>query len=172
MSKNPQADDSPHGNADGLTHVDSRGQANMVDVGAKPQTARRAVAEAIIRLDKETCSLLFAGRLPKGEALAVARIAGIQAAKETSRLIPLCHSLSLSHAGVQFEPCGDDAVRILAEASTVSGTGVEMEAMTAASIAALTVYDMVKAVEKGMRIEGIRLLEKTGGKSGTYKAEA
>ncbi|MFN3240384.1 MAG: cyclic pyranopterin monophosphate synthase MoaC [Planctomycetota bacterium] len=154
--------------AGGLTHVDGRGQANMVDVGSKPATQRRAVAEARIRLDRETCELLFAGRLPKGEALAVARVAGIQAAKETSRLIPLCHSLALSHAGVTFEPSGADGVRIVAEAATVAGTGVEMEAMAAASVAALTVYDMTKARCRAAVIETVRLLHKSGGKSGTF----
>lgn len=140
----------------------------MVDVGRKPATQRRAVAEARIRLDKETCELLFTGRLPKGEALAVARVAGIQAAKETSRLIPLCHSLALSHAGVTFEPDGDDAVRIVAEAATVAGTGVEMEAMAAASVAALTVYDMTKARCRAAVIENVQLMHKSGGKSGTF----
>lgn len=140
----------------------------MVDVGDKPTTARRARAQAIIRLDRETCGLLFAGDLPKGEALAVARVAGIQAAKDTSRLIPLCHPLALSHAAVSFAPHGDDAVLIVAEAATVSGTGVEMEAMTAASVAALTVYDMVKARCRGAVIERVELLHKSGGKSGTY----
>ena len=155
--------------ANGLTHVDGRGQANMVDVGEKALTARRAVAEAIIRLDETTCRLLFAGELPKGEALAVARIAGIQAAKETSRLIPLCHSLALSHVGIQFTPMDGDTVQVTAEASTVSGTGVEMEAMTAASIAALTIYDMVKARCRAAVVERVQLLHKSGGKSGTYE---
>lgn len=171
MSTNPKHEPQPAEPANGLTHVDARGQANMVDVGEKAATARRAVAEAIIRLDDETCTLLFAGDLPKGEALAVARIAGIQAAKETSRLIPLCHSLALSHAGVSFAPHGSDAVRITAEAATVSGTGVEMEAMTAASVAALTVYDMVKARCRGAVIEQVRLLHKSGGKSGIYERQ-
>jgi len=141
----------------------------MVDVGSKPATARRAVAEAVIRLDPETCERLFTGQLPKGEALAVARIAGIQAAKETSRMIPLCHPLALSHCGVSFEPHGDDAVRIEAEAATVAGTGVEMEAMAAASVAALTVYDMTKARCRAAVIENVRLLHKSGGKSGTFE---
>ena len=143
----------------------------MVDVGDKLLTARRAVAEAVIRLDSKTCRLLFTGELPKGEALAVARIAGIQAAKDTSRLIPLCHSLALSHAAVEFALIDGDAVRITAEASTVSGTGVEMEAMTAASIAALTIYDMVKARCRAAVIERVQLLHKSGGKSGTYERQ-
>ncbi|MCK5941095.1 MAG: cyclic pyranopterin monophosphate synthase MoaC [Planctomycetes bacterium] len=144
----------------------------MVRVGQKATTARRAVAEAIVRLDRETCELLFAGRLPKGEALAVARVAGIQAAKATATLIPLCHQLALSHAGVTFEPHGDDAVRIVAEAATVAGTGVEMEAMTAASVAALTVYDMTKARCRAAVIDNVRLLHKSGGKSGTFDRES
>lgn len=171
MSTQKQKGSSPDEGANGLTHVDGRGQANMVDVGDKLLTARRAVAEAVIRLDPNTCRLLFAGELPKGEALAVARIAGIQAAKDTSRLIPLCHSLALSHAGVEFELIDGDAVRITAEASTVSGTGVEMEAMTAASIAALTIYDMVKARCRAAVIERVQLLHKSGGKSGTYERQ-
>jgi cyclic pyranopterin monophosphate synthase len=168
VTMNANQDQTPPDSADGLTHVDARGQANMVDVGAKPATARRAIAQATIRLDQETCGLLFAGDLPKGEALAVARVAGIQAAKETSRLIPLCHSLALSHAAVAFAPAGNDGVVITAEAATVSGTGVEMEAMAAASVAALTVYDMVKARCRGAVIERVELLHKSGGKSGTY----
>jgi len=169
VSTKPNPGPDPDAADHGLTHVDARGQANMVDVGTKAQTARRAVAEAIIRLDDDTCALLFSGGLKKGEALAVARIAGIQAAKETSRLIPLCHTLALSHAGVTFDAHGTDSVRITAEASTVSGTGVEMEAMTAASVAALTVYDMVKARCRAAVIEQVQLLHKSGGKSGTYE---
>jgi cyclic pyranopterin monophosphate synthase len=151
-----------------LTHIDHLGQAKMVDVGAKSLSERRAIAESIIRLNGETCRQLFSGELPKGEALAVARIAGIQAAKETSRLIPLCHTLSLSHASVAFSRLGEDALRITATASTVSGTGVEMEAMTAASIAALTIYDMVKARCRDACIERVQLLHKSGGKSGVF----
>lgn len=172
MSNEKQQDGGDPAGSDGLTHVNERGQANMVDVGQKARTARRAVAEAVIRLDEETTRLLFAGELPKGEALAVARIAGIQAAKETSRLIPLCHPLALSHAGVEFAPLEGGAVRITAEASTVSGTGVEMEAMTAASVAALTVYDMVKARCRAATIEAVQLVHKSGGKSGTYERGA
>lgn len=171
MSTQKQQDSFPDEGANGLTHVDGRGQANMVDVGDKLLTARRAVAEAVIRLDSKTCRLLFAGELPKGEALAVARIAGIQAAKDTSRLIPLCHSLALSHVAVEFALIEGDAVRITTEASTVSGTGVEMEAMTAASIAALTIYDMVKARCRAAVIERVQLLHKSGGKSGTYERQ-
>lgn len=144
----------------------------MVDVGAKDLTARRAVAEARIQLDEPTCALLFQGALPKGEALAVARVAGIQAAKETARLIPLCHGLSLSHCAVTFEQLSGGAVRVEAEASTVAGTGVEMEAMTAASVAALTLYDMTKARCRAAVIDGLRLLHKSGGKTGTYDRAA
>jgi len=152
----------------GLTHVDERGRASMVDVGEKPLTARRAVAEAVIQLDPETCDLLFAGALPKGEALAVARVAGVQAAKETARLIPLCHTLALSHVEVRFARDGGERVRVEVEASTVAGTGVEMEAMTGAGVAALTIYDMTKARCRGAVIERLQLLHKSGGKSGAY----
>ena len=124
----------------------------------------------VVRLDPETCALLWSGALPKGEALATARIAGIQAAKETARLIPLCHTLPLGHVGVEFARQGSDAVLITAEAVTVGATGVEMEAMVAASIAALTVYDMVKARCRGAQVESVRLLHKSGGKSGTWNA--
>lgn len=155
---------------DGLTHLDARGRANMVDVGGKPANARRAIAEALVRLDADTRALLFAGRLPKGEALAVARVAGIQAAKDTARVIPLCHLLPLSHVAVDFAPHGADAVRITCEAATVAGTGVEMEAMTGAAVAALTVYDMVKARCRGAVVEALRLVHKSGGKSGVYDA--
>jgi cyclic pyranopterin phosphate synthase len=147
---------------DGLTHVDGRGQANMVDVSAKPATARRAVAEAIVRLDAPTRELLLAGRLPKGEALAVARVAGIQAAKDTPRLIPLCHALPLSRVAIDFAPVGDDAVQVTCEAATVAATGVEMEA--------LTIYDMVKARCRGAVVASVRLLHKSGGKSGVFDA--
>lgn len=154
----------------GLTHVDERGEARMVDVSRKPPTERRAVAAARLRLDPETRALLFANQLPKGEALAVARVAAIQAAKDTARLIPLCHPLPLSHVAVVFAPSGADAVEIRAEAATVAGTGVEMEAMTAAATAALCLYDMVKSVCRGARIEHVRLLHKSGGRSGTWNA--
>ncbi len=142
----------------------------MVDVSGKLPTARRAVAHAEVRLDAPTRDLLFAGQLPKGEALAVARVAGIQAAKDTARLIPLCHPLPLSHVAIEFAPLAADGVRIVAEAATVAGTGVEMEALTAATVAALTVYDMVKARCRGATIERVRLVHKSGGKSGTWDA--
>ena len=168
VNTNEHQGGAPDEDADGLTHVNGRGEAKMVDVGKKALSERRAVAEAVIRLDEDTRRLLFSGQLAKGEALAVAKVAGIQAAKETSRLIPLCHSLALSHASVEFTPHDIDAVRITAEAKTVAGTGVEMEAMTAASIAALTIYDMVKARCRTAAIETVRLLHKSGGKSGTF----
>ncbi|MCC7395451.1 MAG: cyclic pyranopterin monophosphate synthase MoaC [Planctomycetes bacterium] len=142
----------------------------MVDVGGKAATRREAVAEATVRLDAATRELLLSGRLPKGEALAVARIAGIQAGKDTARLIPLCHPLPLSQLRIEFEPAGDDAVRVEALAVTVGPTGVEMEALVAASIAALTIYDMVKARCRGATVERVRLLHKSGGKSGVWSA--
>jgi len=155
-----------------LSHLDSQGRANMVDVSGKAPTARRAVAEAVLRLDAAVRAQVMAGQLPKGEALAVARIAGIQAAKETSRLIPLCHPLALSRVAVDFAPVGDDAVSITAEVRTTGPTGVEMEALVAASIAALTLYDMCKAVCRGATVENVRLVHKSGGKSGTWERGA
>ena len=150
-----------------LTHVDAKGRARMVDVSEKMATARRAIAESFIRLSGETLSLLRKGKLPKGNALETARLAGILAAKRTPDLIPLCHPLLLTHVDVEAEPQAN-GVRFLSTVSCTGSTGVEMEALTAASVAALTLYDMVKAVEKGAVIERIRLLEKSGGKSGLY----
>jgi cyclic pyranopterin phosphate synthase len=152
-----------------LTHLDAEGKARMVDVSAKPLTERWARARAVVRMAPETAALVAAGDVPKGDVASVARIAAIQAAKRTSELIPLCHQLSLSHADCTVE-IGEDTVTLICEARTVSGTGVEMEALTAASVAALTVYDMVKGVEKGVVIESVMLLDKTGGKSGDYHA--
>lgn len=152
----------------GLTHLDDEGKARMVDVTDKPVTVRRAVAESFITLSPSTRSLLTGGRLPKGNAMETARLAGIMAAKRTPELIPLCHPLLLSHVDVEATARGK-GVRFLATVSTAGSTGVEMEALTAASVAALTLYDMVKAVEKGATIERIRLLEKSGGKSGPYR---
>ncbi len=140
----------------------------MVDVGDKPSTVRKAVAESFVRLSPGTLSLIGARKLPKGDALEAARLAGILAAKKTSDLIPLCHPLSLSHVDVQAER-RKTGIRFIAGVSCTGPTGVEMEALTAASVAALTLYDMVKAVEKGAVIEKVRLLEKSGGKSGTYR---
>jgi cyclic pyranopterin phosphate synthase len=151
-----------------LSHFDAEGRARMVDIGAKPATERRAVAEAFVRLSRSTLALLSRGGLPKGEALETARLAGIMAAKRTPDLIPLCHPLALSHVGVEAEVRAS-GVRLVATVACTGPTGVEMEALTAASVAALTLYDMVKAVEKGAVIETVRLLEKTGGKSGVYR---
>jgi cyclic pyranopterin phosphate synthase len=151
-----------------LTHLDAQGRARMVDVTEKPVTSRRAVAESFVRLSRKTMTLLRKGRLPKGNPLETARLAGILAAKRTPDLIPLCHPLLLSHVDVEGEPCSR-GVRFLATVSCAGPTGVEMEALTAASVAALTLYDMVKAVEKGASIERIQLLEKSGGKSGLYR---
>ncbi len=157
--------------SDELTHFDEAGQAHMVDVSAKPVTSREAVAEALVIMQPATLDLVKAGSAKKGDVLGVARLAGIMGAKKTSDLIPLCHPLPITRVAVELEP--DDTlpgVRIRATVKTSGQTGVEMEALTAASTAALTVYDMLKAAEKAMRIEGIRLLSKTGGKSGTYEA--
>jgi len=155
-----------------LSHVDDQGRASMVDVSDKEATERLATAEAIIVLSPEAYRLVISGTAKKGDVLATARIAGIMAAKKTSELIPLCHPLALSHVGVDFDPLPErNAFRIVTSAKTIGPTGVEMEALTAASVAALTVYDMVKAVDKGAVIESIRLLTKSGGKSGSYEAE-
>lgn len=155
-----------------LTHLDSQGRANMVDVSDKAQTVREAVAEALVRMRPETLQMIAQGDHPKGDVFAVARIAGIQAAKKTSDLIPLCHPLMLTSVKVELTPEGADAVRINARCKLTGQTGVEMEALTAASVAALTIYDMCKAVDRGMVIENVRLLEKVGGKSGAFKVES
>jgi len=141
-----------------LSHVDEAGEVRMVDVGGKPLSRRRAVARAVVRVAPETIAQL--GSLPKGDALVTAKLAGIQAAKRTSELIPLCHPLPLTHVGVEIE-LGEAEVEIVASAETTAQTGVEMEALVAASVAALTIYDMAKAVDKGMEIGEVRLLEKT-----------
>jgi cyclic pyranopterin phosphate synthase len=153
---------------DKLSHVDEEGRAAMVDVGAKQTSARRAVASARVLMSKETVEAVRAHRTPKGDPLEVARLAGIMAAKRTAELIPLCHPLALTHVEVRAE-LADDGVRLEAEAATTAQTGVEMEALTAAAVAALTVYDMCKAIDKGMTINDLRLEEKTGGKSGDWK---
>ena len=150
-----------------LPHLDAAGNAHMVDVGAKPDTRRWAVAEATVHLALETATALFGGGLPKGDALAVARIAGIQAAKKTSELIPLCHPLALTSVEVGIEQV-EEGARITARVGTTGPTGVEMEALTAASMAALSLYDMVKSVERGVEIGPVRLLEKSGGRSGEW----
>jgi cyclic pyranopterin phosphate synthase len=153
-----------------LTHLDETGAARMVDVSDKAVTDREAIAEATITLSAAAFEAVTSGRARKGDVLAAARIAGIMAAKKTSELIPLCHPLAITKAGVEFET-GDSAVRVIATVKTSGQTGVEMEALTAASIAALTIYDMVKAVDKGAVIDGVRLLSKSGGKSGDFVAE-
>lgn len=154
-----------------FSHLDQAGQARMVDVSAKTPTARVAVAESLVRLSPETFRLLAQQALPKGDVLAVSRIAGIMAAKKTGQLIPLCHPLPLDSVDVRFH-LDDTAhtVRIEAEARVTAKTGVEMEAMTAAAVAALTLYDMCKAVQKDIVIETVRLIFKAGGKSGEFKA--
>ncbi len=155
----------------GLTHMNEAGEARMVDVGAKPETARAAVAEAWVRMRAETLRLVVEGGHHKGDVFAVARIAGIQAAKRCAELIPLCHPLGLDAVEVRLDALPEQsAVRICAECRLHGRTGVEMEALTAVSVAALTVYDMCKAVDKGMVIDGVRLLEKRGGRSGTWRA--
>jgi cyclic pyranopterin monophosphate synthase len=146
-----------------LSHLDDAGRARMVDVGAKEVTDRRAVARAAVRMSAETAAVVRAGDAPKGDVLGTARIAGIQAAKRTAELIPLCHPLPLTFIDVRIE-ARDDHVEIEAEARTSAQTGVEMEAMTAASVAALTVYDMVKGLERGVEIVDVALLEKSGGR--------
>ncbi|AKH41661.1 Cyclic pyranopterin monophosphate synthase accessory protein [Croceibacterium atlanticum] len=153
-----------------LTHLDDKGAARMVDVGGKPETGRSATATGRIRMSAEALNAIRDGSGPKGDVLAAARIAGIMAAKRTGDLIPLCHPLALDAVTVDFT-FEDDAVRANARASLTGRTGVEMEALTAVSLALLTIYDMGKAIEKGMVIEEIRLLEKTGGKSGDWRAE-
>ena len=153
-----------------LTHLDEHGAARMVDVAAKDVTHRRAVAEATVRMKPETLAMIVEGRAPKGDVFAVARIAGIQAAKKTADLIPLCHPLPITAVSVELEP-GDALVRITATVETDAKTGIEMEALSAASVAALALYDMCKAVDRGMEVTGVRLLEKSGGKSGTWLAK-
>ena len=150
-----------------LTHMDAEGRARMVDVSEKAPTFRRAIAESFIRLSPPAMKLLLSGKLPKGNALETARLAGIMAAKRTHELIPLCHPLLLTHVDIEAAP-QKDGVRFQSSVACSGNTGVEMEALTAASVAALTLYDMVKAVEKGATIETVRLLEKSGGKSGRW----
>jgi cyclic pyranopterin monophosphate synthase len=156
-----------------LTHLDSAGRARMVDVGDKPASERRAVARAVVRVSRKTAEAVIAGDAPKGDVLGVARIAGIQAAKRTAELIPLCHPLPLSFAGVEANVDAQaGTITLTAEAHTTGPTGVEMEAMTAASVAALTVYDMIKGIERGAEIGEVVLLEKSGGRSGHWTRDA
>ena len=164
-----------------LTHFDGQGQAHMVDVAAKPATHRIAIAQGLITMQAATLALILAGNAKKGDVLGVARIAGIMAAKKTSELIPLCHPLALTRVAIEFEAAHADdrtttgiigtqkgTVSCTATVETVGPTGVEMEALTAVNIALLTIYDMCKAVDRGMTITEVKLLEKHGGKSGTY----
>jgi cyclic pyranopterin phosphate synthase len=156
----------------GLTHLSASGEANMVDVGDKAATSREATAEGRVVMAPETLALIIAGDAKKGDVLGTARIAGIMAAKRTHELIPLCHSLALTKVAVDLTP--DETlpgVRVTATTRVNGPTGVEMEALTAVSIACLTIYDMTKAVDRGMQIEGVRLLAKSGGRSGDFRAE-
>jgi len=155
-----------------LSHLDAAGRARMVDVGDKPASERRALARAIVRVSPETAALVADGDAPKGDVIATARIAGIQAGKRTAELIPLCHPLSLTYLGVDGSvDAAAGEIVITAEARTTGPTGVEMEALTAASVAALTVYDMVKGVERGAEIASVTLLEKSGGRSGEWRRQ-
>ena len=154
-----------------LTHFDAAGHAAMVDVGAKPETEREATARVRVVMLPATLALIRSGTASKGDVLGVARLAGIMGAKRTADLIPLCHPLPISAVSVELEPEGEDGVAITATVRTTGRTGVEMEALTAASVAALTVYDMVKAVDRGMRIEGLRVVAKSGGKSGDFRQD-
>ena len=153
-----------------LTHVDAKGAAHMVDVGAKAVTERRAVARGLLRVSPETMALVRDGGTPKGDVLAAARLAGIMAAKKTSELIPLTHPLPITHATVELT-LEREGIAIEATVATAAQTGVEMEALTAVSIAGLTLYDMLKSVERGAQLTDVRLIEKTGGKSGTFRAK-
>jgi cyclic pyranopterin phosphate synthase len=155
-----------------LSHLDAKGRARMVDVSAKAVTERSAVAEGFVAMAPATLNLILEGKAKKGDVLGTARIAGIMAAKRTHDLIPLCHPLPLTQVTVDFEPSRDPVgVRVEARAKVAAPTGVEMEALTAVAIACLTIYDMCKAVDRGMSFSGIRLIEKTGGRSGDFKAE-
>lgn len=153
-----------------LTHLNRQGRARMVDVTEKAETFRTALAEGVVRMSAETLELVRTGGTPKGDVLAVAQVAGIMAAKRTYELIPMCHPIRLTGVDIRFA-FEEDAIRIQAEAKCKGETGVEMEALTAVSAAALTIYDMCKAVQKDMEIDGVHLCRKTGGKSGDYKKE-
>ncbi|HEX4297195.1 MAG TPA: cyclic pyranopterin monophosphate synthase MoaC [Devosia sp.] len=151
-----------------LTHLNDKGEAHIVDIGGKAVTARRAVARARLEAEPATLDAIMGGSLKKGDALAVARIAGIMAAKKTSELIPLCHPIALDSIELEIAREADGVLVLTAIAATSDRTGVEMEAMTAAAVAALTLYDMAKGIDRGMRISTVELVEKSGGKSGTY----
>ncbi len=155
-----------------LSHLDALGNAHMVDVSDKHVTARTATAKALVVMRPETLALIIEGKAPKGDVLATARIAGIMAAKRTHELIPLCHPLMIAKVAVEFTPHTEESsIEVTATVKVEGKTGVEMEALTACSVACLTLYDMVKAVDRGMRITDLRLVEKSGGKSGTFVAE-
>jgi cyclic pyranopterin phosphate synthase len=153
-----------------MTHLNEAGEARMVDVGAKPVTERVAVAEGRVVMSAELADRFFAGDLPKGDAAAVARVAGIMAAKRTAELIPLCHPIPLDGVDLTLERSGH-GIRVVASVRTTGRTGVEMEAMTAVAVASLTIYDMVKGVERGVTIESVKLMMKTGGRSGTWERD-
>ncbi|MCA9830574.1 MAG: cyclic pyranopterin monophosphate synthase MoaC [Dehalococcoidia bacterium] len=155
-----------------LSHLDEHGAARMVDVSAKADTTREATAEGYVHMEAATLALIQQGGIPKGDVIAVARVAGIMAAKQTSTLIPMCHPLPITGVTVDLASTTETTLHITATVKTTGKTGVEMEALTAVSVAALTVYDMCKAVDRAMRIESVRLLAKSGGKSGTYTAPA
>ncbi len=155
-----------------LSHLDEHGAARMVDVSAKADTTREATAEGYVHMEAHTLALIQQGGIPKGDVFAVARVAGIMAAKQTSTLIPMCHPLPITGVTVDLAPTTETTLQITATVRTTGKTGVEMEALTAVSVAALTVYDMCKAVDRAMRIESVRLLAKSGGKSGAYTAPA
>jgi cyclic pyranopterin phosphate synthase len=156
---------------DELSHLNKEGEAKMVDVSSKADTVRKAMASARLRMKPLTLEQIKKNAIKKGDVLAVARVAGIMAAKKTPQLIPLCHPIMLSSVSVDFEFAGDDTLYIKVEAVSTGQTGVEMETLTAASVAALTVYDMVKAVDRGMSVESVRLESKEGGKSGLFRRE-
>jgi cyclic pyranopterin monophosphate synthase len=170
MARKPSRGDPSKGGT-ALTHIDASGEARMVDVSAKPATERTAVAEGRVVMSKATLALIISGDAKKGDVLGTARVAGIMAAKRTSDLIPLCHPLTLSNVTLDISPDNTLPGCIVRATVKVTGpTGVEMEALTAVSVACLTIYDMIKAVERGIRIEGVHLVEKKGGKSGRYRA--
>jgi len=160
-----------------LSHLDEKGRARMVDVGQKPDTQREAIASGRVLMQPETLALIQEGGLPKGDVLTVAQIAGVMAAKRTHELIPMCHPLLLTHIGVEFEPVEPNdsqdlaVIEITGTVRTTGKTGVEMEALTAVAVAGLTIYDMCKAVDRGMRLETVRLVRKSGGKSGDWSGE-
>ena len=152
-----------------LTHIDNHGKASMVDVSNKKATQRTAQAYAAVKMKSATLDLILSDQIAKGDVFACARIAGIMAAKRTAELIPLCHSLALTHINLEFQPLQPDMIEIIATAQCRERTGIEMEALCAASLAALTIYDMCKAIDRGMQIVSVHLLKKSGGKSGTYQ---